>query len=264
MAERRIERWLTDVFPQTDQLFESISGLSVREAVVVSSAMLDTALAEVIGLRLVGPQDEIDSFLGVKEDGRAPAGSFGSRIQLALLLGVLSPTDARVFRAVKDLRNVMAHRVQADLQHPRIKSAIETLWERLRPATEWIVSMIVSECQTNTNDETRELRLAAEKSLFALNRKLLETGQEPLPTDMPAVFQRVPSWVRHILTTEDGLKFVLSFIVYFYQSSFGAMHGNIKRIEAGVSVAYWFAILLARDAAARRNAQQTSQRRNET
>jgi len=56
--------------------------------------------------------DEIETFLGLNEDGRAPVVSFGARIQMALLLGIITKEDAAVLRAIKKIRNAFSHRVK--------------------------------------------------------------------------------------------------------------------------------------------------------
>ena len=63
------------------------------------------------------------SSLGVNGDGRAPAGSFGARIQLGLLVGLLTPGDAAPLRAIKELRDLFAHHVRIDfLSTPALKA----------------------------------------------------------------------------------------------------------------------------------------------
>ena len=70
---------------------------------------------------------EATDFLGADEDGRAPAGSFGARIQLAYLVGLISKKAVGSLRAIKALRNVMAHRVNADILGEKAQKALEPL-----------------------------------------------------------------------------------------------------------------------------------------
>jgi hypothetical protein len=63
---------------------------------------------------------EIELFLGIDGDGRAPAGSFGARIQLALLVGLITEEDATILRQIKNLRNTFAHRVKVDFLSPSV------------------------------------------------------------------------------------------------------------------------------------------------
>lgn len=110
----KVERWMSEVFPGKDKIYEEYRHLPPRELVIVSCAVLDAALLELLAKRLSGPEKEIEEFLGANGDGRAPVGSFGARIQLALVTGVLTIEDAAVLRALKGLRNLMAHRVRVD------------------------------------------------------------------------------------------------------------------------------------------------------
>jgi len=107
----KLERWLTDVFPGEKAIYEDYTGLKYRELAIVAAGVLELALAEIISLRCVDLAKEYEEFLGLNGDGRAPAGSFGAKIQLGLLIGVLDPADAEVLRAVKNIRNTFAHRV---------------------------------------------------------------------------------------------------------------------------------------------------------
>src|SRR5258708_2007450 len=97
----KIERWLTEVFPGEEKILSTYTSLPPREFVIVSANVLDVALAEMICLRLIDFASESEDFLGAAGDGRAPAGSFGARIQLALLIGIVRPEEAEMFRAVK-------------------------------------------------------------------------------------------------------------------------------------------------------------------
>jgi len=86
----KIERWLSEVFPGEAEIYSEYRSLSSRELAIVSAAVLDVALAELLSLRLANQENEVEEFLGVNGDGRAPAGSFGARIQLGLLVDLLT------------------------------------------------------------------------------------------------------------------------------------------------------------------------------
>ena len=82
-------------------------------------------------------ESEAEEFLGLNGDGRAPVGSLGSRIQLALLAGLLAPEDAAILRGVKNLRNLFAHRVQIGALSPealKVTNNLHTLWIKRHPA----------------------------------------------------------------------------------------------------------------------------------
>jgi hypothetical protein len=128
----KIERWMTDVFPGEANIYFEYRVLPPRELAIVAAGVIDVALAELIALRLADYPKEVEEFLGLNADGRAPAGSLGSRIQLALLLGIITPEDASILRFVKSLRNLFAHRVRIDFLSPvvlKVTTALLAAWE---------------------------------------------------------------------------------------------------------------------------------------
>lgn len=99
--------------------------------------LYDVALAQLLTMRLVEHEREAGEFWGLNGDGRAPAGSFGSRIQLALLVGLITPKDAAILRGVKGLRNLFAHRVHIGLLSPEavtVTTSLHTLWVKTHTA----------------------------------------------------------------------------------------------------------------------------------
>ena len=127
----KVERWLADVFPGQDQVYLEYNRLPERELVIVSAAVLDAALVELLSLRLMNLPKELEPFLGVDGDGRAPVASFGARIQLALLLGIIEVEDAALLRQIKALRNLFAHRARISFVHPsavKITQELFRLW----------------------------------------------------------------------------------------------------------------------------------------
>jgi hypothetical protein len=126
----KTERWLEDVFPGKECIYDAYRHLSGRELAIVAAAVLDAALADILARRFRDMPPEIESFLGANGDGRAPAASFGARIQLALLLGIILAPDAAVLRQVKAIRNLFAHRVQIDICAPESTAAFRALLDR--------------------------------------------------------------------------------------------------------------------------------------
>ena len=118
----KVERWLAEVFPGETEIYSAYRHLPPREFAIVSAAVIDAALAEVIYLRLAKQdlEKELESFLGLDGDGRAPVASFGSRIQLGLLLGILTLEDAEILKLIKNIRNDFAHRVNVTFLSPSI------------------------------------------------------------------------------------------------------------------------------------------------
>ena len=122
-----VERWLADVFPGEENIYSEYRELHPRELTIVAVAVLDSALAEILTLRLKEDDKETASFLGLNGDGRAPVASFGARIQLALLTGILTDRDATILRTLKGIRNAFAHRVNVDFLSPIVLSKTEKL-----------------------------------------------------------------------------------------------------------------------------------------
>ena len=128
----KIERWMTDVFPGSDRIYSEYHGLGRRELAVVTAGVLDIALAELLSKRLFDDRRECEDFLGANEDGRAPCGTFGSRIQLALLTGIIMSADASLLRLIKAIRNTFAHRVLVDFDSPQVLPLVLRLHDQLQ------------------------------------------------------------------------------------------------------------------------------------
>jgi hypothetical protein len=96
--------------------------------------MLDVALLHIIEKRLLNEPKEAEEFLGINDDGRAPARSLGARIQLAILLGVIQSGDAKVLRAFKSIRNKFAHKVDMQLTDASLVAHLKTIRDYLLAA----------------------------------------------------------------------------------------------------------------------------------
>jgi len=130
---RKVERWSPNNLPAVGAIYAEYGSLPLRELSIVTSAVLDTALAELLTLRLIDISKESEDFLGLDGDGRAPVASFGSRIQLALLLGLIAEKDAAILRALKELRNLFAHRSQIAFDSPetrKVTAKLHVLWTK--------------------------------------------------------------------------------------------------------------------------------------
>jgi hypothetical protein len=136
----KAEHWLEEVFPGKSRIYDEYRLLPPRELVIVASAVLDLALATLISRRFIDSPAESDSFLGVNGDGRAPSASFGARIQLALLLGIITESDVDLLRAIKGVRNLFAHRVHVDFCSPVIQKSLRALYTGWRKRHEALVS----------------------------------------------------------------------------------------------------------------------------
>jgi hypothetical protein len=127
----KIEKWLVEVFPGPDNIYLAYRDLHRRELAIVAAASLDVALAELISKRLTDYPKECESFLGADGDGRAPAGSFGARIQLALLLGIITSDNCAQPRIIKSIRNKFAHRVSVDFCSASVKPLVYALYDKM-------------------------------------------------------------------------------------------------------------------------------------
>ena len=193
----KIERWLADVFPGEEKTYSEYRSLPPRELAVVSAAVLDAALAELLTLRLMDESKEIEDFLGLNGDGRAPVASFGARIQLGLLLGVLTPNDAAILRTIKEIRNQFAHRVKIDFLSPPILKAttkLHSLW-------------------------------------VARNNALIEAGV------MSGSAAQLNDLGRHLPQVAEAGQGVLLSVFTVYQAYFHRMHPRVQRIGAALAEA---------------------------
>lgn len=132
---RKTERWVEVVDEDVQKFMRAHFELSPRELSIVVGATLELALVEMIERRLRGSPTEIEEFLGTNGDGRAPAGSFGARIQLAYHIGLITQHDANVLRRVKAIRNIFAHRVNASFASREIVKELAQL------STAWLRAM---------------------------------------------------------------------------------------------------------------------------
>ena len=107
----KVEPWLADLFPREERIFSEYRDLRPRELPIVSEAVLDADLADLLTLRLKQQEQELALFLGFDGNGRAPVASFGARMQLGLLVGMLTPQDSAILRTIKGTRNEYFHRL---------------------------------------------------------------------------------------------------------------------------------------------------------
>jgi hypothetical protein len=141
----KIEKWLSEVFPKEDRIYDEYRELPRRELAIVAAAILDVALAEALSKRMADLPNEYEKFLGLDEDGRAPSGSFGARIQLALLLGIISQKDATILREVKNIRNKFSHRVKVDFTSPLVKPHVVRLHELFQARLTGLLEPVVGD-----------------------------------------------------------------------------------------------------------------------
>jgi DNA-binding MltR family transcriptional regulator len=126
---KRLENW-SSRFPTTldasSERLGSFQKLSSRELAIVTAAILDAALAQLIPMRLIDDTKAVDAFIGADGSPKAPLGSFSARIDAAYLLGIVTRSTADRLNALREVRNVMGHRIEASLlDHPNIRVIME-------------------------------------------------------------------------------------------------------------------------------------------
>jgi hypothetical protein len=198
-------KWLIEQFSEVvpsdaGAVFDSLVGLKPRELVIVGAATVDLGLAHLLSKRLNGSPSLINDFLGADEDGRAPAGSFGARIDLARLTGVIGDWGHKLLRELKGLRNLMAHRVKMDFAHPKAQArlvAFLTLWH----------DHLKAYIKDNPNDE-RAIGLEEYAKDWLTRPSAPETGDEAIRiyvTVMCGNFLQQEKTISRITPTESFL-----------------------------------------------------------
>jgi hypothetical protein len=190
----KIERWLAEVFPGENHIYAEYRGLPPRELAVVAAAVLDLALAELLTLRLDEQAREVEEFLGLNGDGRAPAGSFGARIQLGLLVGILTPQDVAALRTIKEIRNLFAHRVRVNFLSPPVLKATTRLHSLWLQRTEALLKA---------------------GSISGTSKHIKELGG-------------------HLATTPEAGEGLLLSVFTTYHAYFHRMHGRIQRLGSAL------------------------------
>lgn len=104
--------------------------LSERELTLLAAGMLDVGLAELLEQRLADYPKVIESFLGFSNHD-APAATFAARIKLALLTGLITLEQYNALNALRDLRNLFAHKIKVELAHPDNSKPLGYLYEWL-------------------------------------------------------------------------------------------------------------------------------------
>ncbi|MDD5261950.1 MAG: hypothetical protein PHD76_08905 [Methylacidiphilales bacterium] len=127
MKNWKAERLSSELFLGTEETTKRFWDLPERELVIVSSALIDVALTELLFHALRGSESERMSFFGVDGTAHAPLGTFGAKIQLAHLMGYLPETELASIRVLKKIRNHFAHRVDVSLSSDLIRPEIEKM-----------------------------------------------------------------------------------------------------------------------------------------
>lgn len=117
---------LTNEFPDTDAssyLKMLLTETDDRGGAIMGSAFIEQCLEVAIRSRIADPGKDIANswFKGPN----APFSSFSSKIQLGRALAIYGPQMQDQLIAIKDIRNVFAHRaLPLDFNHPSLLSAV--------------------------------------------------------------------------------------------------------------------------------------------
>ena len=128
---RRSEKIEDLPFLKTSGEFERYQKLSTRELIVLACSNLDVILGDLLAQRLIFDKKETIEFLGFDDNAKAPLRSFGARIQLCYLLGIINSTSCQALRDLKDLRNKFAHRVSVSVIDDKLFARIKSLFDYL-------------------------------------------------------------------------------------------------------------------------------------
>lgn len=151
----KVERWLEEVFPGKDKIYSEYRLLPRRELAITAAAVLDAALVQLLHMRLADRGKESEDFLGLSGDSRAPCGSFGARIQLAYLVGLLTKDDIVVLRFIKNIRNAFAHRVKADFNTQHVLPLIRGLNDQFRAQSNRLIASGALKGQLHLKDSLK-------------------------------------------------------------------------------------------------------------
>jgi hypothetical protein len=112
------------------QMLEELTGESERACAIVGVAYLDDLLLQLLKQYLV---ENVDGYHDLLDPGNANAvlSSFGARIIMAGAIGIVSQTDVKVLRKLKDIRNRFAHKMDMTFTDPKILSLIQGLKDLL-------------------------------------------------------------------------------------------------------------------------------------
>ncbi|MGC9259913.1 MAG: hypothetical protein ACP5I8_07530 [Phycisphaerae bacterium] len=255
----KIDDWERNVLPiltDLSALAPKLQVLSLREQIIFAAAVPDAGLARLTGHRLNGPLDEINNFLGTagKGDSRAPCGSFGSRIQLARLVGVINPEDAELLREVKDLRNHVAHAVEIELESKAIAEgllAVYTLFKPVRvqnlvfmelaqkgnsPLMKQVEKMYPGEwriLQAKLDQSRQQWQEEIVQPITAIYESRLKAGKME-PTETP-VAEILTSGMEALLSNGDNIKMVANLLflamLAYYRVRFDSTLRNMKPVD---------------------------------
>lgn len=127
---------------ESDPLWKELTGVSERTAVIVSAALLEDKLADIIKSRLRNDTDAQKKMF--KSSG--PLGSLGPKGDLAFLMGIISEKTRDDIGQIGQIRNFFAHWSRLDSFNGRdVRRLVDKLHFLLHPN----IRPITDKCITN-------------------------------------------------------------------------------------------------------------------
>lgn len=146
---------------ESNQLFadyiEQLEKESERGTVIVSAALMDEALAELIKAKLVpspGKDKDDELFVG----SYAPLGTFSARIDFAYRLGIIAPSTRSSLHLLRKLRNDFAHSsLHMSFQTNSVKSRIKELFKLNKPFFDVLWDVIIKQNNPHVVEMTKSI-----------------------------------------------------------------------------------------------------------
>jgi hypothetical protein len=138
-------------------IFRQLANESDRGAVIVSAALLDDALLNMLKQRLCPSLEREDELF---ERIYAPLGTFAAKIDLAYRVGLINAEFRRILHLMRKLRNDFAHSVHnVDFNEPAVQRRLRELFRLNR---EIIVAMW-EDLSDMPDEKSPQIRDAMEK-----------------------------------------------------------------------------------------------------
>lgn len=110
-----------------EKVFERYASLNFRDAVIVGGAYTDLALEQLIQLRIVQTKEGAKAYKDLSGQEGSPLSSWAARQDLAVMLGLLEGDGIKMFTAMRNLRNLAAHRVDFDITAHDVQAYLEVI-----------------------------------------------------------------------------------------------------------------------------------------
>lgn len=105
-----------------------ISNESDRGAVLVSAALIDDGLKQLIVKKLVSSGSKVDRLF---DGGNAPLGTFSARIEMAYRLGLIQQSTKELLNIFRKIRNEFAHHYdEVSFNDVRVRQRLKSLFSK--------------------------------------------------------------------------------------------------------------------------------------